>query len=74
MRGKPIDIEDREANYFAMCLLMPESFVRDEVAKLGGIDLSEDKPLKTLAAKFHVSQGMMAIRLAQLGVFNVDIS
>jgi Zn-dependent peptidase ImmA (M78 family) len=61
------DVEEREANYFAMCLLMPEHFVRDEVAKMGGIDLTDDKPLQKLAAKFRVSVGMMAIRLGQLG-------
>lgn len=60
-------VEDREANYFAMCLLMPEEFVRREVAKLGGIDLTEDGGLKSLAKAFGVSIGLMAVRLGQLG-------
>lgn len=61
-------VEDREANYFAMCLLMPEAFVRREVAALGGVDLSDDKVLRALARKFQVSLGMMALRLGQLGL------
>ena len=60
------DAKEREANYFAMCLLMPEQFVRDEVKKMGGLDLVDDLKLNKLARKFQVSDGMMAMRLEQV--------
>ena len=63
------DIEEREANYFAMCLLMPEKFVREEIAKMGGsIDLADDKQIRILANKFQVSIAMMTVRLGQLAI------
>ena len=40
--------QDHEANLFAMCLLMPEKLVRAEVARMGGVDLCDDEPLKRL--------------------------
>ena len=58
--------QDHEANLFAMCLLMPEKLVRAEVARMGGVDLCDDEPLKQLAHKFRVSISLMAIRLGQL--------
>lgn len=61
-------LEDREADYFAMCLLMPEAFVRRELARMGGVELSDDKALRLLARKFAVSLGLMALRLGQLGL------
>lgn len=60
------DVEDAEANYFAMCLLMPEDFVRAEVAKIGWFDIEDDRAMKTLAKKFQVSVTMMTMRLGQL--------
>lgn len=59
-------VEDMEATYFAMCLLMPEAMVRDEVRSMGGIDLAADDDLKVLANKFGVSMCLMAVRLAQI--------
>lgn len=58
--------EEEEANLFAMSLIMPEAFVRDEVRKMGGLDLCSDKAIKKLADRFQVPMGMMAFRLAQL--------
>lgn len=59
--------EDREANYFAICLLMPEELVRKEVKKLRRpIDLSDDKDIKELANTFRVSIPLMTLRLGQL--------
>ena len=51
-----VDIqEEKEANYFAMCLLMPEELVRKEVKRMGGnIDIGDDKTMKKLADKFGV--------------------
>jgi Zn-dependent peptidase ImmA (M78 family) len=59
-------VEDREANYFAMCLLMPEQFLRRDIAEMGGIDLTEDRPIRKLAQRYGVSVAMMALRLRQL--------
>lgn len=59
--------EDREANYFAICLLMPEELVRKEVKKLRRpIDLSDDEDIKELANTFRVSIPLMTLRLGQL--------
>lgn len=59
-------VEDIEANYFAMCLLMPERFVRDEIRKIGGIDIADDRAIRKLARIFAVPETAMAIRLGQL--------
>lgn len=58
-------LED-EANAFAMALLMPEKFVREAVAKAGGVDLSDDKAIEKLAREFQVPNAVMAYRLGQL--------
>lgn len=57
---------DAEANAFAMELLMPADFVRDELKKMGGFDIEDEKKLKKLADKFRVSVPVMTIRLGQL--------
>ena len=66
MSGNGSDVEENEANYFAMCLLMPESFVRAEVAKMGGFDIENDRDMAKLARKFGVSSTLMATRIGQL--------
>ncbi len=58
--------QEREANYFAMCLLMPESFLRADLQKMGGIDLCDPDPLLKLAKRYGVSPAMMAIRIGML--------
>lgn len=62
------DEQDREeeANYFAMCLLMPRDLVVEEVRKLGGVDLADDRKMGELAARFGVSISLMATRIGQL--------
>ncbi len=61
---RTIEEMDREANYFAMCLLVPTGLLKEEISKLGGhIELSDDDQLKALARKFGVSMMVMAIRL-----------
>ncbi len=59
--------DDKEANYFAMHLLVPTSMLREELRKLGGIDLCDDngKALKSLAKTFGVSQAIIAFRIAE---------
>ena len=62
------DAEEREANYFAMCLLMPESFVRAEMKKIGAIDIVDGTGIEKLARKFKVSAPLMTLRIGQLGL------
>lgn len=66
LKTHAITYEEAEANQFAMELLMPTQFVRDEVAKLKGGDIADDKFIKLLAAKFQVPVGIMGIRLGQV--------
>lgn len=63
--------EDREANLFAMALLMPEEMIRREAKLLSAIDLLEDKSIKPLADKFNVSIILMVIRLIHLGIIKL---
>lgn len=57
---------EREANQFAMCLLMPEELVRKELKRMGGIDLADPNATKDLARRFQVSETMMAMRIGQI--------
>lgn len=60
-----LDVE-AEANIFAVELLLPERFVRAEIQRLSGIDVDDEKTVKTLAKKFGVSPTLMAMRIGQL--------
>lgn len=55
-----------EANYFAMCLLMPEEFVRRDLALIGPV-CWDDPKLKKLADQYKVEFPLFLIRLGQLG-------
>lgn len=61
-----MDDMEREANYFAMCLLMPEEFVRSEIKKIGTIDVVDGTGIEKLARKFRVSVPLMTVRIGQL--------
>lgn len=39
------DQMEREANYFAMCLLIPADLLAADIKKLGGIDLHDGKAI-----------------------------
>lgn len=58
---------EKEANYFAMHLLVPTEMLRDELRKLGGIDVCDDRSgaLKKLAKRFGVSETIVAFRIAE---------
>ena len=68
MKIPSIDLtEEKESNYFAMCLLMPEELVRKEIKRMGGnIDIGDDMDMKKLAVKFGVSITVMTLRLGQI--------
>jgi Zn-dependent peptidase ImmA (M78 family) len=61
------DEQEREANIFAMCLLMPEDFIRRDMDGVKEIDLIEDKRIKALAKRYGVTEQMMVMRLCELG-------
>lgn len=58
---------EKEANYFAMCLLMPAHLVKQEAAKLT-LDLTDDNAIKSLAKTFDVSITAMTLRLCHLKI------
>ena len=58
---------EAEANYFAMCLLMPEQMVHAEFAKLTPAERDIDQVIKILSERFQVSQQVVALRLNELG-------
>ncbi len=61
-----MSIVEREANHFAMALLMPEAWLRADIKKLGGIDIADDLEIEKLAKKYKVSTTLMTMRIAQL--------
>lgn len=58
---------EKEANYFAANILMPEHLVRKEIAELK-CDLHDDATIASLANKFEVSSSAMTFRLINLGL------
>lgn len=61
-----VDPAEVEANQFAATLLMPESLLLEELAKLGENPDVQDA-VKRLSQAFNVSQEAMTIRLTSLG-------
>lgn len=62
--------EDAEANYFAICLLMPEKLVHAELDRLLTTlphVADENEVVRRMAKKFDVGVVMMVCRLEQLG-------
>lgn len=60
------DTMEREANYFAMELLMPTELMEAEMAKLGRFDIEDGKAISALAKKFKVSVPLMTLRVGQM--------
>lgn len=57
---------EREANVFALLLLIPQKFIMEDIKK--GIDLGSDEALKALAKKYGVSITAMAARISLLNL------
>lgn len=57
---------EREANYFAMCLLMPRDWLLADLKALGSIDVCDDPNIRKLAKKYGVSEQMMTVRIVDL--------
>lgn len=62
---------EREANIFAICLLMPKQMVDDWVKAHGPFDMSDDDSLKRCAKDFGVPLWVASLRLADLGYFKI---
>jgi Zn-dependent peptidase ImmA (M78 family) len=62
-----------EANRFAAAILMPKELVENEISKLSGLDLSDEKDMARLAAIFKVSNQAMTIRLGTLGLLDQSL-
>ena len=63
--------EEREANWFAAELLMPEAMIREVANQMASHrQLSDDGLVRTLADTFQVSRPAMGYRLFNLGLVN----
>ncbi len=62
-----VDDAEKEANLFAAELLMPESFLRHDLAGRTALDLYDDNYIPELAQKFGVSVQALMFRLQYLG-------
>ena len=60
--------QDKEANYFARCLLIPERFLIPEIEKLKGKKIRTEDMIKLLAKTFKVPEYQMTIRLTELKI------
>lgn len=62
-----VDVEEKEANLFAAELLMPASFLKEDVKEIGVVDLDDERAVAKLARRYGVSTQAMTFRLAYLG-------
>ena len=67
--SKGIDWREKEANFFAACLLMPKKRVLTAIQEIGTGSVSEEQ-IQIMADRFEVSTQAMCIRLTQLGFIN----
>lgn len=60
--------KEREANLFALLLLMPEKHLRNDLKDIGTLDLldNSDEKIAKLADKYKVTSVMMTMRLVIL--------
>jgi Zn-dependent peptidase ImmA (M78 family) len=61
------DFEEVEANAYAAELLLPSSFIREDLAEMGAVDIEDEESIKTLARRYKVSPQTLVFRLANLG-------
>lgn len=57
------EVEEAEANYFAMCLLIPEKFIRADIEQHEYLD---EEKIEALAHKYQVPVSLMCLRLVDL--------
>jgi Zn-dependent peptidase ImmA (M78 family) len=64
---KGSDVEERESNLFAAEILMPASFLKNDLKEVHALRLDVDDAVEELASKYNVSTQAMLFRLANLG-------
>lgn len=65
---------DAEANYFAICLLMPRDLVNAEFDRLVSRGHGDSEVIaNTMARQFGVSNVVMTMRLLELGHFRMPL-
>lgn len=69
-----LDLEERwrerEANYFAACVLMPEDLVFEKFDEFSNEFSTEEEVIYELKKAFKVSEPAICIRLSQLGLID----
>jgi len=65
--GTRTNIDEMEANLFAAELLMPASFLKDDLKKHSAESISDEERIQTLAEKYKVSEQALTLRLTYLG-------
>ena len=61
------DVDEIEANLFAAELIMPRSFLAQDLEKIDVIDILDDQFLGRLAQRYNVSTHALLLRLINLG-------
>lgn len=64
MIGEADSVENREANHFAIHLLIPTKFLLKDIE--GGIDMMDDLAVKRLADRYRVPVAVMVLRLQEV--------
>ena len=54
---------DAESTEFALYLLIPTEFLKDELEKLGPHDIDDERYIDALSKKFRVTRGVVHARL-----------
>lgn len=64
-------VQEKEANHFAACILMPQRMIDEEIRRLDEDEYvySDEEAIKLIAKKFKVSQPAMTFRLINLGYY-----
>lgn len=65
-------LAEQEANYFAMCLLMPEEMLIPDFNKIKAWKKGKKFLVNKLANMYHVNYQTMHIRLSNLGLIKDD--
>jgi Zn-dependent peptidase ImmA (M78 family) len=66
-----IDEDEIEANRFAAEILMPEEFLRADLAGLGPLDAEHNDTIAALAERYRVSKQAMTIRLTSVDLIRM---
>lgn len=59
--------QEREANIFAIALLMPPEFIHRDMEGHPPLRLDDDPRIRQMARRYNVTEQMMTTRLVNLG-------